>query len=70
MTRPALILHNETEGDQLRLSVTAHPVVNLALVHNNVPLVQQIEIRNEGPGSLTDLHISAELLATHRSSAP
>lgn len=51
------------EQDGLRISVHALPAVNLALVHNTVPLVFTIEITNVSDVDLTDLTVTAHLFS-------
>lgn len=57
------------EQDGLSVAVFAQPAVNLALVHNGVPVVQAIRVRNTGTVPQVDvtitvtLHRDGELLA-------
>ena len=69
MTQPILPLHDIID-ETLSVTVTAHPVVNLALVHNGVPLVPQIQLRNDGEAELRDVHLSAALLGLSNGELP
>lgn len=59
----------EAAQDGLEIAVFAHPAVNLALVHNGVPLVRAVKVRNVGDTPVVDatvkltLHRHGELLA-------
>ncbi|GAA3709708.1 DUF4011 domain-containing protein [Gordonia hankookensis] len=45
----------------LRIVLHAHPAINLALVHNGVPLITALEVINESEQELTDLTASLHL---------
>ena len=61
-TTPVETTHT-VEQDGLRVSIHALPAVNLALVHNGVPLISAIEITNAADVELTDLTVTAHLLS-------
>ncbi|UQE73750.1 DUF3320 domain-containing protein [Gordonia sp. PP30] len=56
-----LIAVHEQEAPGITLSVTAHPIVNLALVHNGVPVIQQIAVTNTGGEPLSGLRVVAHI---------
>ena len=59
-----------TVTDGLAIDLHAHPAVNLALVHNGVPLVMGLEIRNDSDADIVDVQATVELLGGSRHLAP
>ncbi|MAU84673.1 MAG: DNA/RNA helicase [Gordonia sp.] len=54
----------------LRIVLHAHPAINLALVHNGVPLITALEVINDSEQELTDLTASLHLLGNGVELAP
>lgn len=44
-----------TEVDGISVELNAHPAVNLALVHNGVPLVLGLEITHNSDAAVVDI---------------
>ncbi len=57
----------EAQREGLSVSVFAQPAVNLALVHNGVPLVHAVTVRNTSSASQVDVTVS---LSLHRDGEP
>jgi hypothetical protein len=49
------------ERNGLRIDVHAQPALNLALVHNRVPLITEVAVTNESDTPLNGLHVSVRL---------
>jgi hypothetical protein len=58
------------ERHGLRIAVHAQPAVNLALVHNRVPLVTEIAVTNESDVPVSGLHLSVRLHGSDGELAP
>lgn len=50
-----------TEHAGLRIVLHAHPAINLALVHNDVPLITALEVINTSDAEMTDLTATIHL---------
>ena len=48
-------------NDELELELSVLPAVNFALVHNRVPILRHLSLRNIGDKPLQDLAVSVEL---------
>ncbi|MBY6414295.1 DUF3320 domain-containing protein [Rhodococcus sp. BP-252] len=53
-----------TVVDGLSIEIHAHPAVNLALVHNGVPLITSIEIVNLSDADIVDVRASVQLFGS------
>ncbi|OBF48777.1 DUF4011 domain-containing protein [Mycolicibacterium monacense] len=58
------------ERHGLRIDVHAQPAVNLALIHNRVPLVTEIAVTNESDVPVSGLHLSVRLHGSDGEIAP
>src|ERR1700755_1469230 len=58
------------ERNGLRIDVRAQPAVNLALVHNRVPLITEIAVTNESDVPLSGLQLSVRLHGSDGELAP
>ena len=50
------------ERSGLKIEVRAQPAVNLALVHNRVPLITELEVTNDADSPVSGLEVSVRLL--------
>ena len=60
MSEPLQRTHVAEEGG-LRVVLDAHPAINLALVHNGVPLITNVEIENKSDSDLIDVTVTVHL---------
>jgi len=58
------------ERHGLRIDLYAQPAVNLALVHNRVPLVTEIAVTNVSDVPVSGLHLSVRLHGSDGELAP
>lgn len=58
------------ERHGLRIDVHAQPAVNLALIHNRVPLITEIAVTNESDVPVSGLHLSVRLHGGDEELAP
>ncbi|QCB51971.1 DUF3320 domain-containing protein [Rhodococcus sp. PAMC28707] len=52
---------HRTEEGGLVVELFAHPAVNLALVHNGIPVITALSIRNASSQDAVDTHVSVQL---------
>lgn len=64
--------HNpfHTEVDGLSIEVHAHPAVNLALVHNGVPLITSVEVANLSDTDVVDVKVTVQLFGAGEQLSP
>ncbi|OZF48319.1 DNA/RNA helicase [Rhodococcus sp. 14-2470-1b] len=64
--------HNpfHTVVDGLSIEVHAHPAVNLALVHNGVPLITSVEVVNLSDAEVVDVKVSVQLFGAGEQLSP
>ncbi|WP_037138715.1 DUF3320 domain-containing protein [Rhodococcoides fascians] len=64
--------HNpfHTLVDGLSIEVHAHPAVNLALVHNGVPLITSVEVVNFSDADVVDVKVSVQLFGAGEQLSP
>ncbi|EGD57092.1 DUF4011 domain-containing protein [Gordonia neofelifaecis] len=67
---PSLVLGHEASDDALELEVVAHPIANLALLHNNVPILRSVQITNVSDRPIDDLRVTARLSGLADGTAP
>ncbi|OBB45414.1 hypothetical protein A5752_01985 [Mycobacterium sp. 852002-51961_SCH5331710] len=58
------------ERNGLHIEVHAQPAVNLALVHNRVPLITEISVTNDSESPVSGLHLSVRLHGSDGALAP
>ena len=69
MSEPLQRTHVAEEGG-LRVVLDAHPAINLALVHNGVPLITNVEIENTSDSDLIDVTVTVHLHGAGAELAP
>ncbi len=70
MTHTPLWEDTTTVGSELTVQVLTQPAVNLALVHNNVPLIAGVRITNTSGSSVVDLTVTVRLHGNGAELAP
>jgi len=69
MSEPLQRTHIAEESG-LRVVLHAHPAINLALVHNGVPLITALEVQNTSDSDLIDVTVTVHLHGAGAELAP